>query len=66
MKNNYQKNKTKPCIDENKKFAEFLRFTLRLAKKLFWLCKLVLLIFDKLPFYFYEQSKISKSSHILY
>ena len=40
-----------------KKFVEFLRFSLRPAKKLFWLYKLVLLIFDKLPFYFYEQSK---------
>ena len=59
------KNKTKPCIDENRKVAELLRFILRFAIKL-GLYKLSLWIFDKLPFYFYEQSKISKSSHILY
>lgn len=54
MKIIIKKNKAKPCIDENRKFAKFLKF----ASKLIWLYRLVVWIFDKLPFYYYAKIEL--------
>lgn len=60
MKIIIKKNKTKPCIDENRKFAKFFK----LANKLIWLYRLVIWIFDKFPFYYYAKIELPKSSNL--
>ncbi len=54
MKIIIKKNKTKPCIDENRKFAKLLQF----ARLTFQLFRLVEWIFDKFPFYYYAKIEL--------
>lgn len=69
MKIIIKKNKTKPCIDENRIFVKFLKFAnvkfLKFAKKLIrlyrlvtWIFDLVVWIFDKFPFYYYAKVEL--------
>ncbi len=61
MKIIIKKNKTKPCIDENRIFVKFLKFAkklIRLYRLVKWIFDLVVWIFDKFPFYYYAKVEL--------